>query len=800
MRTIDLTIEGDALIPSDYLAGQTGEHQDTALTVTLPEEWADCTCTFRFYITSQNKHYQTMPLTTPVSFLLPQALMVAGELLCYLDAREGYTVHRTGPATLRVEESPDWCGVVGLAPDPYEGLIEASLQEFADTLDELRGQAEDMAQLRDDMTAIAEQVSADKAEVSAAAEQVRTEAQEIGKQVQEAGRLAGEVTDAHADVQACASQVSTDKAAAETAAAAAKEDAAAALESRNLVEAAAAQVQTNADLVAQNTETVTDAAAQIAQDKTAVENASAEVRQEISDFNAKLDAGAISPDMVSFMDLTQHSENLFDASQPVAVGQVYGETGELTANANYDSSVDYINAGHVAGHTIYASDSVRTLLEYDNAYQLLAHTAFVNGTTGAQLNADTQYIKISIPTGQAESFVLKADSPVTEYVPYQDVYSFSSDVDITALVSENVSEAVGCGMNVLAPGLSWDTGILTDTGAMNPNYSAYKTAGYIPVKPSQIYTIYHWDESRQACILSGFRAYCFYDQGKELISGWSQGSNLPYQIQTPANCCYLRISVLAANLPNVFLAEGNYKQNVIPTYQEAQRIAPTFLTPIPVFSNNLQGKTILGIGDSITQADGCEAGWIMRVANNLGMVGINEGVNGSTIAVKESAPTERAPMVTRYQDMPDADVVVVLGGSNDWYYAWTPVGEFADRTNYTFYGALHNLILGLLEKYEDSLIVFATPIKRGNTADLTNSNGKTLAEYCDIIKEVCAYYGVAVLDCNRAVQLAPFLSWQNSKYFLAPGGQENADYTHPNDLGHAKIAAYITGQIKALVP
>ncbi len=272
MRTIDLTIEGDALIPSDYLAGQTGEHQDTALTVTLPEEWADCTCTYRF-LAANGRHYQTMPLTTPVSFALPQALMVAGDLLVYLDAREGYTVHRTGPATLRVEESPDWCGVVGLAPAPYEGLIEASLQEFADTLDELRGQAEDMAQLRDDMTAIADQVSADKAEVSAAAEQVRTEAQEIGKQVQEAARLAGEVTDAHADVQAWASQVSTDKAAAETAAATAKEDAAAALESRNAVDAAAAQVQTNADLVAQNTETVTDAAAQVAQDKAAAEEA-----------------------------------------------------------------------------------------------------------------------------------------------------------------------------------------------------------------------------------------------------------------------------------------------------------------------------------------------------------------------------------------------------------------------------------------------------------------------------------------------------------------------------------------------
>lgn len=677
MRTITLYIEGENLIPSDCLAGQSGEHQDTALTVDLPEEWAGYACTFRFR-TANGRNYQTMPLAEPVSFPLPQALMIPGKLLVYLDAQKDTMVHRTSAASLLVEESPDWCRTICLAADPYEGLIDKSLQDFDD-----------------DMTALAGQVSADK---------------------------------------------------------------------------------------------------------DTVKTACADISYKIEDFNDKLDAGAISPDMVSFMDLTKRSENLFDASLPVAVGQVYSETGELSANANYDSPTEYIYAGHVAGHTVYASDSIRTLLEYDGLHQLLAHTLYVNGEAGAKLNENTQYIKITIPAGQADTFVLKADSPVTEYIPYQDIYAFSGDVDITPLVEGNVSESIGCGMNVLSPDIRWDTGILTDTGAINPSYTAYETSGYIPVKPSQVYTIYHWDENRQACILSAIRAYCFYGTGKEFISGWSQGSGLPYQIQTPADCCYLRISVPAANLPKVFLAEGNYKQDAIPGYQEAQRIAPTFLTPAPVFANNLQGKTILGLGDSITQADGCEAGWIMRAANNLGMAGINKGINGSTIAVKESSPADRNPMVTRYQDMPDADVVVVLGGSNDWFYAWTPVGEFTDRTNYTFYGALHNLILGLLEKYEDSLIVFATPIKRGDTADLTNANGKTLAEYCDIIREVCAYYGVAVLDCNRDVQLAPFIPWQNNKYFLTMSGQEDADYTHPNDLGHTKIAAYITGQIKALVP
>lgn len=175
-------------------------------------------------------------------------------------------------------------------------------------------------------------------------------------------------------MQTWAAQVSADKAVAQTAANTAKDDAQSALESRNIVEAAAAQVQTNADLVAQNTEAVTQAAAQVAQDKAAVEEASADVSREIADFNGKLDAGAVSADMVEFLDLLKPSENLFDPSQPIASGQVYGESGQLTANANYDSTTEYIYAGHVAGHTVYASDSIRTLLEYDESRQLLVHT------------------------------------------------------------------------------------------------------------------------------------------------------------------------------------------------------------------------------------------------------------------------------------------------------------------------------------------------------------------------------------------------------------------------------------------
>ena len=39
MRTIVFTIQGEQLLPSSPLAGQAGEHLDTQLSFSLPDEW-----------------------------------------------------------------------------------------------------------------------------------------------------------------------------------------------------------------------------------------------------------------------------------------------------------------------------------------------------------------------------------------------------------------------------------------------------------------------------------------------------------------------------------------------------------------------------------------------------------------------------------------------------------------------------------------------------------------------------------------------------------------------------------------
>lgn len=137
MRMIQLTIQDEALLADTAIAGQAGEHLASALALDIPDEWQACDCTLRFYLPNAGKYYRSAPLSNPVSFPLPQALMVPGELQIFLDARKDFVVHRTSVLRLTVEDSPDWCGTGALVADQYEGLLDSSLQEFEDALGEL---------------------------------------------------------------------------------------------------------------------------------------------------------------------------------------------------------------------------------------------------------------------------------------------------------------------------------------------------------------------------------------------------------------------------------------------------------------------------------------------------------------------------------------------------------------------------------------------------------------------------------------------------------------------------------------
>ncbi len=217
----------------------------------------------------------------------------------------------------------------------------------------------------------------------------------------------------------------------------------------------------------------------------------------------------------------------------------------------------------------------------------------------------------------------------------------------------------------------------------------------------------------------------------------------------------------------------------------------------------LNGKKINFLGDSITEG-ACLEDWNnvywMRLGRETGATVRGYGIGGTRIAprLNPERPGEEGfsqYFGSRVESMdPDADIVVVWGGTNDFGHGDVPLGTIHDRDNTTFYGALHCLYRALWEKYPTATIVVMTPLHRVGEHDTLNEHGNpAIAPFKvirDTIIEVAAYYSFPVVDLYAISNLNPELP--AIKEAFMPDG------LHPNDAGHERIASRLIGFLKAL--
>jgi lysophospholipase L1-like esterase len=191
------------------------------------------------------------------------------------------------------------------------------------------------------------------------------------------------------------------------------------------------------------------------------------------------------------------------------------------------------------------------------------------------------------------------------------------------------------------------------------------------------------------------------------------------------------------------------------------------------------------LGDSITVGYYSSYSYADLVCDDMGAVGYNYGISGNTLASDEGNG-----MVDRYGKMHSSDVIVVYGGSND-FYDDVVLGSITSWNNEEFYGALKNLCSGLKAQYPNAHIVFMTPL-HGEFLGMSTSNdngaGSTMALYVRAIKNVCADYDIPVLDLYDG---------------FAINGDNYEEYTsdglHPNEKGHKKIAEVLESYIRSLM-
>lgn len=144
---------------------------------------------------------------------------------------------------------------------------------------------------------------------------------------------------------------------------------------------------------------------------------------------------------------------------------------------------------------------------------------------------------------------------------------------------------------------------------------------------------------------------------------------------------------------------------------------------------------------------------------------------------------------------PDADVVVVFGGTNDFGHGYAPMGTMGDRTDATFYGALHVLMAVLIEKYPAAEIVICTPLHRIGEDDPRGDGtkkvpGPVLSEYVTAIRQVAEYYSLPLLDLYAHSGIQPNVPVIAERY--CPDG------LHPNEAGNQLLARRLAGFLEAL--
>ncbi len=209
----------------------------------------------------------------------------------------------------------------------------------------------------------------------------------------------------------------------------------------------------------------------------------------------------------------------------------------------------------------------------------------------------------------------------------------------------------------------------------------------------------------------------------------------------------------------------------------------------------LKGKKALFLGDSITEGVGTSSPehiYLNVLKEKYGMAQcVNYGISGSRIARCAGLPISE---LTAYNEdfclrlermEPDADLVVVFGGTNDFGHGNAPIGTPQDRTPDTFWGACHYLMEGLMTKYPRAQIVFMTPLHRewedaASAENKNELNSVDLCAYREILMEAARYYAIPVLDLYSISGIQPQVA-ANRELYLPDG-------LHPSDAGNARIA------------
>lgn len=254
------------------------------------------------------------------------------------------------------------------------------------------------------------------------------------------------------------------------------------------------------------------------------------------------------------------------------------------------------------------------------------------------------------------------------------------------------------------------------------------------------------------------------------------------------------------NTYDVIITVATTYRDTTQTNTLAQVLAPIRMHGTWTFSK-WTGKKVAFMGDSITYGTGVSndnAVYWRRLSEMLGFSSVTGlGVAGSCWSVTSDYGTGHSPISQRWDQIPtDADLVMIFAGTNDWGHS-SVLGTVADTTDVSTCGAVATAINGVITANPDVRLAIISPLHRWGFVssasplydNMENSQGHTLEDYADAIKETAAAYGIPVID-GFATGINPRVTAFHDAYVT--------DGLHPNDNGHGLLANALRGPIEAL--
>ena len=206
------------------------------------------------------------------------------------------------------------------------------------------------------------------------------------------------------------------------------------------------------------------------------------------------------------------------------------------------------------------------------------------------------------------------------------------------------------------------------------------------------------------------------------------------------------------------------------------------------------------LGDSITcgyaLADKSKK-YSTLVSGTLGMEEENYGITGTLMAKAGLNRDNDNAFVTRISLIDGADVAVIFGGTNDYFWSDAPIKGEDDSY---FSHALQTIAAHVKKHRAGKITLFVTPYPHngiGNfygaehwkdssrhDTDQKNRNGQILSDYVEALEDVCLQNELPILNLH--------------KDFAFDWRVHTLDGCHPNAQGHKLLAKTIAAKLEEL--